>query len=49
MRNMGRCTLFGRMPEPVEIARVVTFVCTEDAGAIRGHVIVVDSGYTLFA
>ena len=41
-RNPG-----GRMVSPEDIARVVAFLCTDDAGMIRGQVIVVDGGATL--
>ncbi|MBI4492277.1 MAG: enoyl-[acyl-carrier-protein] reductase FabL [Chloroflexi bacterium] len=37
----------GRMVEPEDIARVVAFLCTDDARMIRGQVIVVDGGYSL--
>jgi len=37
----------GRLATPEDIAKIVTFLCTQDAEMIRGQVIVVDGGYTL--
>jgi enoyl-[acyl-carrier protein] reductase III len=42
-----RRTPAGRMVEPDDIARVVAFLCTEDAQMIRGQTIVVDGGFSL--
>ena len=39
----------GRMVAVEDIARVVAFLCSEDAGMIRGQVIVVDGGASLRA
>ena len=39
----------GRMVEPDDLARVVAFLCTEDAAMIRGQTIVVDGGFSLLA
>ena len=49
MLEAGRSTPAGRMVTAEDIARVVAFLCTEDAAMIRGQVIVVDGGYTLLA
>ena len=49
MIEAGRSTPVGRMVAAEDIARVVAFLCTEDAVMIRGQVIVVDGGYTLLA
>ena len=49
MMQAGRSAPAGRMVTAEDIARVVTFLCTEDAAMIRGQVIVVDGGYTLLA
>ena len=49
MMEAGRSTPVGRMVTAEDIARVVAFLCTEDAAMIRGQVIVVDGGYTLLA
>jgi len=38
-----------RMVAPEDLARVVAFLCTEDAAMIRGQTIVVDGGFSLLA
>jgi enoyl-[acyl-carrier protein] reductase III len=38
-----------RMVEPDDMARVVAFLCTQDAAMIRGQTIVVDGGFSLLA
>jgi enoyl-[acyl-carrier protein] reductase III len=38
-----------RMVEPDDVARVVAFLCSEDAAMIRGQTIVVDGGFSLLA
>ena len=47
MMASGQRTPAGRMVKSEDIARVVAFLCTEDASMIRGQVIVVDGGATL--
>jgi enoyl-[acyl-carrier protein] reductase III len=37
----------GRMVEPADVARAVTFLCSPDAAMIVGHTLVVDGGYSL--
>jgi len=37
----------GRVAEPEDVARVITFLCSEAARHITGQVIVVDGGLTL--
>jgi enoyl-[acyl-carrier protein] reductase III len=37
------------MVEPDDMARVVAFLCTQDAAMIRGQTIVVDGGFSLLA
>ncbi|MCC7371300.1 MAG: enoyl-[acyl-carrier-protein] reductase FabL [Chloroflexi bacterium] len=37
----------GRMVEPVDIARAVRFLCGPGGEMIRGHILVVDGGYSL--
>ena len=49
MMEAGQSAPAGRMVTAEDIARVVAFLCTEDAAMIRGQVIVVDGGYTLLA
>jgi enoyl-[acyl-carrier protein] reductase III len=38
----------GRLGEPEDIARVVAFLCSDDAEWIRGQLIVADGGYSLW-
>ena len=47
MLAAGKETLAGRMVTAEDIARVVAFLCTEEAEMIRGQVIVVDGGVSL--
>ena len=49
MLEAGRNTPAGRMVTPEDMARVVAFLCTEDAEMIRGQIILVDGGVTLTA
>jgi len=37
----------GRMVEPDDVARAVTFLCSPDAAMIVGHTLVIDGGYSL--
>jgi enoyl-[acyl-carrier protein] reductase III len=37
----------GRLVEPKDIADAVAFLCSPDADMIRGHVLVVDGGFSL--
>jgi len=37
----------GRMVEPDDVARAVTFLCSPDAAMVVGHTLVVDGGYSL--
>ncbi len=39
--------ILGRVAEPEDIARVVSFLCSRDARHITGQTIVVDGGLTL--
>jgi len=39
----------GRMVEPEDLARVVAFLCGDDAAMIRGQTLVVDGGFSLLA
>ena len=49
MLAAGSRTLVGRTVAPEDIARVVAFLCSEDAELIRGQVLVVDGGVSLSA
>jgi enoyl-[acyl-carrier protein] reductase III len=39
----------GRLVGPRDVADVVCFLCSPEAGMIRGHTLVVDGGYSLLA
>lgn len=43
----ARHTLTGRLPEADEVAAVVKFLSSEEAAAITGQVVVVDSGWSI--
>jgi enoyl-[acyl-carrier protein] reductase III len=45
-QTIGR-TPAGRMVEAADIAKVVAFLCSEDAAMIRGQTLVVDGGFSL--
>ena len=47
MLAAGRRTLPGGMVQTEDVARVVAFLCSEDARMIRGQVILVDGGASL--
>ena len=47
MLAAGKATVAGRMVTAKDIAKVVAFLCTEEASMIRGQVIVVDGGVSL--
>ena len=48
LRSVER-TPAGRLVEPEDVAATVAFLCSPDADMIRGHVLVVDGGYSLLA
>jgi len=37
----------GRLVEPEDVAGAVAFLCSPDAGMIRGHTLIVDGGFSL--
>ena len=39
----------GRLVEPEDVAAAVAFLCSPDAEMVRGHVLVVDGGFSLLA
>jgi enoyl-[acyl-carrier protein] reductase III len=39
----------GRMVEPEDVAGAVAFLCSPDAEMVRGHVLIVDGGFSLLA
>ena len=44
-----RRTPAGRFVQPEEVARLVAFLCSDDARMIMGQVITIDGGYALLA
>jgi enoyl-[acyl-carrier protein] reductase III len=44
-----RRTPAGRFVTPQEVAKLVAWLCTDDAGMIVGQTIVMDGGYELLA
>ncbi len=38
----------GRMVQPEDIANVVSFLCKEESAMIRGQIIIIDGGFSLF-
>jgi enoyl-[acyl-carrier protein] reductase III len=49
MLAAGTRTVLGRIVEAADIARVVAFLCSDEARMVRGQVIVVDGGASLMA
>jgi enoyl-[acyl-carrier protein] reductase III len=47
MLEMGERNPVGRMVTPEDVAKVVTFLCSDDASMIRGQTLVVDGGWSL--
>ncbi len=47
MVEASRSTVAGRALEPEDVAKVVAFLCTDEAEMIRGQVVVVDGGFSL--
>ena len=47
MLAVGRANPAGRLVEADDVAAAVSFLCSPDAEMIRGHVLVVDGGFTL--
>ena len=48
IRSIIEKTPAGRLVSPADIAQVVAFLCSPGADMIRGQVILVDGGYTLY-
>jgi enoyl-[acyl-carrier protein] reductase III len=50
MLRAGRSrTPAGRLVEPADVAAAVAFLCSPDADMVRGHVLIVDGGFSLLA
>ena len=46
-KGCGGLTPMGRIGTPEDAARLIAFLCSEDAGWITGQLIVSDGGYSL--
>jgi enoyl-[acyl-carrier protein] reductase III len=49
MLEAGATNPAGRLVEPDDVAAAVAFLCSSDAEMVRGHVLVVDGGFSLLA
>ncbi|HEY4346445.1 MAG TPA: SDR family oxidoreductase [Gaiellaceae bacterium] len=47
MLEVGRANPVGRLVSPEDVAAAVAFLCSPGADMIRGHVLVVDGGFSL--
>jgi NAD(P)-dependent dehydrogenase (short-subunit alcohol dehydrogenase family) len=46
-QRIGNLHLLGRLADPAEIAKVITFLCSDDASFITGANIMADGGFTV--
>ena len=49
MLELGAANPAGRLVEPEDVAAAVAFLCSPEAEMIRGHILVVDGGWSLLA
>jgi enoyl-[acyl-carrier protein] reductase III len=47
MLRAGAANPAGRLVTPEDVAGAVAFLCSPDAAMVRGHVLVVDGGFSL--
>ncbi len=47
LRNARERTPAGRLLQPADLAKVVVFLCSDDASMIVGQTVIVDGGYGL--
>lgn len=47
IERMKNTTPLQRIAEPIELARAILFLASDDASYITGHILVVDGGYSL--
>jgi len=49
MLRVGKANPVGRLVAPDDVASAVAFLCSPDAEMVRGHVLIVDGGFSLRA
>jgi NAD(P)-dependent dehydrogenase (short-subunit alcohol dehydrogenase family) len=46
MQRLAGSVPLGRLAEPIEVAKVVLFLASDDASYMTGSLVTVDAGYT---